>query len=203
MRGDGMSMIKKKAIFSFVAVTVLSVTLLLSKTNLEAASNQQNLNIKKQMEQNDAEILKEKDLAGEKARIANKSTESNIDIVPVSEPDEYKKPYQLKLEAERHGLIRKANSIWTIKGIIEPNQIIWNEMVGWSGVDDNGKKIIGTLVENGQVFNGKYDGVYTSPKQDIGDIYITDVKGSLLFIKADTGVTGNFNIDSHEWHFDN
>ncbi|MDP4091979.1 MAG: hypothetical protein Q8920_01310 [Bacillota bacterium] len=138
--------------------------------------------------------------------MSNKNIASSINssnTMPVSEPNEYKTPYQWKLEGytQRHGLIRTANTVWSIKGILEPNQEVWDELVAWSGSNENGKQVIGIFVDNGQVFDGKYDAICLSPNQNIGKIYITNVNGDVLYLKSENGTSGTFNIDTKTWTF--
>jgi len=199
-------MFKKKAVISVITVSMLAVIILFSKMNLGATTQQsESLKIKHQLEQQDAQILKDKDAAGAKARSNNQSVIKDNQVLPVPEPDDYKIPYKWPKTDDpggRHGFIRTANTIWYVKGILEPNQEVWDKFAAWSGPDEDGKQVIGTFVENGQAFNGKYDATYTCPDQNIGKIFITDVKGNVLYFKADSGITGNFNLDSHNWIFD-
>ena len=161
------------------------------------------LNIKHQLEQQDEQILKDKDAAGIKARANNKTVAQDNNKLPFSEPDCYKKPYKWHDTEGRHGLVRTANTVWSVKAILEPNQELWDQFNAWSGPNEDGKQSIGTFVENGgPAVGGKYDVTYICPNQNTGNIYITDVKGNILYFKADSGATGTFDLDSHQWSFD-
>jgi len=198
-------MVKSKVVFLIVTITMLVSTIIFSKMSFGATTQQsESFQIKHQLERQDAQLLKEKDAAGIKSKGIQPPVPSNAKLLTFTEPDEYKVPYQWKAEGytQRHGLIKSANTVWTVRGIIEPNQEVWDEFVVWSGVSEDGKQVIGTFVDNGAVFNGKYDANYICPNQAIGKIYITNVLGNLIYFKSDEGVTGNFNLDSQNWNFD-
>jgi len=196
-------MFKKKAIISVITVSMLAVIILFSKMSLGATTQQEaSLKIKHQLEQQLEQELKEKDAAGAKARSNGQTITKDVYPHPFPEPESYKIPRQwLDIEG-RHGLIKTANTVWTVKGILEPNQEVWDEFVVWSGANEDGKQVIGTFVENGQIFAGKYDAIYVCPNQNIGKIYITFVDDDVLYFNSDNGIKGTFNLDSHNWNFD-
>jgi hypothetical protein len=170
-------MFNKKVIFSIAAVSILAVVILLFSNDTGAISHQ------------------------EASLLNNQAITKDVPLLPAEEPDEYKIPIQWENREGSHGLIRTANTVWQVKGIIESNQMVWDKFNVWSGPDENGKQVIATFAQPDS-FNGQYNASYTCPNQTIGKIFITDVKDSLVFFKADSGNTGNFNLDTHVWNFD-
>ncbi|MDB5056273.1 MAG: hypothetical protein JWM44_4323 [Bacilli bacterium] len=70
-------------------------------------------------------------------RSNNQAISKDVLSQPVSELDEYRSVYNYGL----HGLIRTAKTVWTVKGIIESNQEVWDKLNVWSGPDENGKQV--------------------------------------------------------------
>jgi hypothetical protein len=191
---------KKKIILLLSIIPILGAVLIFSMRNAGATTQQaESLQIKHQLEQQDNEILKEKDAAAAKVRNNLKTKSENVRSLPADEPEQYKKPYQWNRDGytQRHNL-KTADSVWTAYGIIEPNNVVWDEFVVWCGLNEDGKQVIGTFLDP-DGFNGKYNAVYVCPNQNIGKISITNIKGNVIYFVADNGSKGTFDLNADKW----
>lgn len=189
----------KKIIITIAILSILGISILFSVINTGATTEQaESLKIKRQLEQADKKLLEEKDAAGAEAR-KNMKDKVEIDAsLPIAEPEEFKKPVQWN-RSEQHAW-RYADTMWAAYGIIAPSQLVWSQIVVWSGHNPENKQAIGTFAEP-DFFNGKYTSTYVCPRQDIGKLYITDIKEKKVLFKSDNGNEGTFDLDKLSWDF--
>ncbi len=102
-------------------------------------------------------------------------------------------------------ILRAAASVWRDGSISEHGAVLWDPYFVWtaSGTPtDAVQPVIGTYVENAtspDVAAGA-DAAYPCPR-DIGVLSITAILGSVVSFASTDGVSGTFNLASHEWSF--
>lgn len=91
------------------------------------------------------------------------------------------------------------SELWIVGDKPNYEQHSWNSSYAYSGsLKDNPQQgFIGTFVMNGASDNS-WSGNWNTPKL-WGSVKITDVSGDIVSFVTDSGATGTFNLDTHEW----
>ncbi|AFM42920.1 hypothetical protein Desaci_4055 [Desulfosporosinus acidiphilus SJ4] len=91
------------------------------------------------------------------------------------------------------------SELWIVGDKPNNEQRSWNPSYAYSGsFKDNPKQgFIGTFVMNG-ASDHSWSGNWKTP-QLWGSVRITNVTGSVISFNSDSGVTGTFDLETHEW----